>query len=91
MSNVTIIAVFFVVWWLTFVALANIGVKTQADEGNIVAGTPAGAPANARIGRNVLRTTIVASIIVGFVYWLVTYSGLTLADYPFMPDYIDYK
>lgn len=91
MNLVTVIAVYFVVWWLTFVALANIGVKTQADEGEIVAGTPAGAPAQPRVGRNVLRTTIVAAIIVGFVYWLVTYSGLTLDDYPFMPDFKDYK
>lgn len=91
MSLITVIATYFVIWWLTFVALANFGVKTQADEGKIVAGTPAGAPHNARVGRNALRTTIVAAIIVGFLYWLITYSGLTLADYPFMPDFKDYK
>lgn len=91
MNTVTVIAVYFVVWWISFVAMANIGVKTQADEGKIVAGTPAGAPHQARVGRNVLRTTWVSAIIVGIIYWVVTYSGLTLADYPFMPDFIDYK
>lgn len=91
MSGITITAVFFVAWWLTFVALANFGVKTQADTGNIVAGTPSGAPDNPRILRNVIRTTIVSAIITGFIYWLINYSGLTLADYPFMPDFIDYK
>lgn len=91
MNLVTVIAVYFVVWWVTFVAMANIGVKTQADAGEIVAGTPAGAPHKTNLGRNALRTTIVSAIIVGIIYWVVTYSGLTLADYPFMPDFIDYK
>lgn len=91
MSIITIIATYFVIWWLTFVATANIGVKSQADAGEIVAGTPAGAPYKSNIGYNVIRTTIIAAIIVGFIYWLITYSGFTLADYPFMPDFIDYK
>lgn len=91
MNLVTVIAVYFVVWWISFVAMANIGVQTQADLGDIVEGTPAGAPHNARVGRNVLRTTLVSAVIVAFIYWLVTYSGLTLDDYPFMPDFKDYK
>lgn len=91
MSIVTIIAVFFVVWWVTFVALANMGVKTQAEAGEIIPGTPAGAPHKTRIGRNALWTTLVSAIIVAIIYWLITYSGLTLADYPFMPKFIDYK
>lgn len=91
MSIPSLIAIFFVVWWLMFVALANIGLKSQAEEGEVVAGTPAGAPHKTRIGRHVLRTTIVTAIIVAFLYWLVVYSGLTLADYPFMPNFKDYK
>lgn len=91
MSIPTLIAIFFVIWWIMFVALANMGLKSQADEGEVVAGTPAGAPAQTRIGRHVLRTTILTTIIVGIIYWVVVHSGLTLADYPFMPDYIDYK
>lgn len=91
MSLVTVIAVFFVVWCISFVALANMGVKSQAEQGEVVAGTPAGAPHKARIGRNALWTTLVTIIIVSFIYWLVVYSGLTLADYPFMPNFIDYK
>ena len=91
MSLPTIIAVYFVIWWVTFVAMANIGVKSQGEAGEVLKGTPAGAPVEVKLGRKVFQVSIVTAIITGGIYWLIVHSGLTLADYPFMPDFKDYK
>ncbi|MCJ8322530.1 MAG: DUF1467 family protein [Rhizobiales bacterium] len=90
MSLITVIAVFFVIWWVSFVAMANIGVKSQEEAGHIVKGTPAGAPHTIHLWRKFMWVTLVAAIVTAFIYWVIEYSGFTLADYPFMPDFKDY-
>ena len=40
----SIIAVFFVIWWLCFVAVLPIGNRSQAEAGDVVAGTDPAAP-----------------------------------------------
>ncbi len=87
MASITVFAVYFVVWWVTFVAMANMGEKSQADLNDIQRGTPAGAPHSFNLKRKVFWVTIVAAIVTGFIYWVIAHSGLTLDDYPFMPDY----
>lgn len=90
MSSITVVAVFFVIWWISFVAMANIGVKSQQEAGHIVQGTPAGAPHSVSLWRKVFWVTLVAAIVTAFIYWVIVFSGFTLADYPFMPDFKNY-
>lgn len=90
MSIPTIIAVYFVIWWISFVAMANVGVKSQKEAGHVVAGTPAGAPDKINLKRKTMWVSLLAALITGFIFWVITYSGLTLDDYPFMPDFKDY-
>ena len=53
----SIIAVFFVVWWLSFVAVAPIGTRSQSEVGHVVAGTDPGAPAAPHLVRKLLIAT----------------------------------
>ncbi len=67
----TAVAVYFIIWWLTLFAMLPFGVKTQGEAKNVTLGTVESAPAGRHMGKAVLRTTIVASILFGG-FWYVT-------------------
>ncbi len=62
------IALYLMIWFMTLFAVLPFGVKTQAEAGEIVAGTPASAPAAPRILRIAIVNTIVAAIAFAFVW-----------------------
>lgn len=63
MSVTTIIAIYFLIWWITLFAVLPWGVRSQHETGDISPGTDPGAPAVHRVWRALLWTTIVASVI----------------------------
>jgi predicted secreted protein len=63
------LALFFMVWWLTLFAVLPFRVRTQAEAGEVVPGTPESAPAGFPMRTIFLINTVVASIVFGFV-WL---------------------
>lgn len=65
----SIIAVFFVVWWLSFVAVLPIGNRSQSESGEVVAGTDPGAPVTPRLGRKILMATGVAAVATALLLW----------------------
>jgi predicted secreted protein len=73
------LAVFLVVWWLTFVFVLPLGNRSQAEVGNIVAGTDPGAPAKPRIWMRVGVTTFLAMALTGLLFWGL--SNETLQHY----------
>lgn len=87
MSIISGMAIYFIIWWTSLFAMLPLGLRTQAEENHIVAGTVASAPARPRIWLAFFRTTIVASVVF-FVFWFVTQKlGLGLDDIPhFFPD-----
>ncbi|WP_337270825.1 DUF1467 family protein [Oryzifoliimicrobium ureilyticus] len=68
-------AVYFIVWWLTLFAVLPIGLRTQADEKDVVLGTVASAPARFRPIFTFSLTTLISALI--YVGWYVssTYFG----------------
>lgn len=84
MNPVSLVAIYFVVWWVILFAVLPWGVRTQADEGEIAHGTEPGAPARPMLVRKALATSVVAGIIV-FALWLAVdrygFSLEMLADY----------
>lgn len=62
------IAIFFVVWWIMLFAVLPFGVRTQAEAGDTVPGTPPSAPAKFPLARLFLINTAV-SIIVFCIIW----------------------
>jgi predicted secreted protein len=63
MSAFSTFAVYFIIWWLTLFAVLPFGVRTQAEENDVVLGTVESAPARFRGLRVVLLTTVVAALI----------------------------
>lgn len=87
MTFVTILAFYFILWWLTFFAILPVGVKTQDEYDDVTLGTVSSAPKRPMLLRKVIATTIVAAVILGFVYWMIVVVGVTLDDIPFIPHF----
>jgi len=63
MSVAFLVAVYFIVWWTVLFAVLPFGVRTQAEAGDVVPGTPESAPAEFRLLPVVLATTAVATVV----------------------------
>lgn len=66
MSITAAMVLFAVIWFMSFLIILPLRLKTQGESGNIVPGTHASAPENPDIKRKVKITTLVA-----FVLWIV--------------------
>jgi predicted secreted protein len=67
MQVTTAIAIYFLIWWITLFAVLPFGVRSQHEGDDYPEGTDPGAPIAARIGRKLVWTTIVASIVFGIL------------------------
>jgi predicted secreted protein len=67
MQTTTVIAIYFLIWWLSLFAVLPFGIRSQHEGEDFTEGTDPGAPIAARIGRKLVWTTIVASIVFGIL------------------------
>ncbi len=66
----SLIALYFIIWWLTLFAVLPFGVRSQHESGETVAGSDPGAPVSVRIGRIAAINSLVALVVLGIV-WVV--------------------
>ena len=64
----TVIAIYFLIWWIVLFAVLPWGVRSQHEGGEFVAGTDPGAPSSHRVWSKLLWTTVVASVIFAILY-----------------------
>ena len=78
MSIFSMVVVYILIWWTALFAVLPVGVRGQAEEGNIVEGSEPGAPVDSQIKRKLILTTIVS-----FVVWAVVCLAIVagLIDY----------
>ena len=62
------LALFFIIWWTVLFAVLPLGVRTQAEAGEVVPGTPESAPAVTRMLRVVMITTMVSAVVFAIVW-----------------------
>lgn len=72
------IAIYFIIWWTVLFAVLPIGVRTQAEDGAIVPGTPESAPAAPRLLRVVLLTTVISALVFAALWALIRYGIVDL-------------
>jgi predicted secreted protein len=65
----SLVAVYFVVWWISFVAVLQIGNRSQIEAGDVAAGTEPGAPVNPHMLRRILITSVLAAIVTALLLW----------------------
>ena len=76
----SLIAVFFVLWWISFVAVLPIGNKSFHEAGEpVVAGSDPGAPIAPRLWRKALMATGLAIALTLLLLWAM--SNETLHHY----------
>ena len=73
MAISTIIAIYFIIWWVVLFAVLPWGVRSQEESGEVVPGTDPGAPVSHRIWMKLIWTTVVASVVFGVLYGI--YAG----------------
>jgi predicted secreted protein len=81
------IAIYVVIWWVVLFAMLPIGVRTQAEEGEVSPGTTESAPHRPRLLPKMLATTVVASLVFAAVYVIIVHRVITLDQIPFLPRY----
>lgn len=79
-SWTTILAIYFVVWWVVLFAILPFGVRSQAEEGTITPGTDPGAPAIPALAAKLAWTTAVSAVLFGVAYWAYVSRLLTLEN-----------
>jgi predicted secreted protein len=74
------IVLFAVIWFLALLVALPIGVRTQAETGEITPGTPASAPADPMIGRKLFWVTAVTLALWGALCAFILWGGVTVRD-----------
>ena len=87
-TAISIFAEYFICWWITLFIVLPIGLRTQADENEVVQGTVKSAPARFRFSRIFLITTALSAVFYAIWYVLTVVYGLNVMSLPrFVPDF----
>jgi predicted secreted protein len=69
-----------VIWFLAFFVVLPIRMRSQAEDGAVVPGTPASAPADPQIWKKVKITTLVTTVLWAIFAWIILSGVVTLKD-----------
>ena len=72
------IAIYVVIWWTVLFAILPFGVRTQAEDGEVVPGTPESAPTRPRLLHVLLLTTLVSGLVFGGLWVAVRVDLINL-------------
>lgn len=76
----TALAIYALIWGVTLFAVLPWGVRSQAEEGEIVPGSDPGAPAVPHLGRKLVWNTAISAVIFAGFYLVYTRRLATLDD-----------
>ena len=72
------------IWAIVFFMVLPLGIVSQQESGTVEPGTPASAPTEAMIGRKVLITSGIATVLFLAVWSVIHFHLITLEDIPFL-------
>ncbi|MGH1466343.1 MAG: DUF1467 family protein [Cognatishimia sp.] len=84
MSITSAIVLYAVIWFMMFLTIIPIRLKTQGDLGNVVPGTQAGAPEHHFLKKKAWITTILSAVLWGILFWVITTGQITVRDFDWM-------
>ncbi len=79
MTITAALVLYSITWFMVFFCVLPVRFVSQADRGEVMPGTPASAPEDAQVGRKAKITTLIATVIFGLLYLIIT-SGWITAD-----------
>jgi predicted secreted protein len=81
MAWTTALAIYFIIWWVVLFAVLPFGVRNPAEEGvTVEAGHDPGAPTELRLGKKLIWTTLVASLLFAICWVVYVYRLVSLDD-----------
>ncbi len=72
LAPATVIAIYFIVWWVCLFIVLPFGVRNQVDTGEIVPGSEPGAPIAPRWWQRVLYTTLLSVPVTALFLWALS-------------------
>lgn len=79
MTITAALVLYSVTWFMVFFCVLPVRFESQGDRGQVMPGTPASAPEDAMIGKKARITTVIATVLFGLFYLIIT-SGLITID-----------
>ncbi|WP_313618494.1 DUF1467 family protein [Agrobacterium sp.] len=80
MTFLSYFAIYFVIWWTTLFVVLPIGLRTQAEEGEVLPGTVASAPARFRGLKVIALNTVVSAALLAAWLLLTWWFNFELED-----------
>lgn len=78
MSLVSLIAIYFVVWWVVLFIVLPFGVRTAEESSDVVLGTVRSAPVRPMLVRKAIATSILAAVVVAAIWYVKVEMGIDL-------------
>jgi predicted secreted protein len=75
----TILAIYFIVWWLVFFTVLPWGIRSQ-EHADVVLGTDPGAPRVHGLKAKLVWTTAVSAIVFAIFYWAFVSRAVAFED-----------
>ncbi len=73
----SIVATYFVTWWVVLFAVLPFWTRTQDEAGEVTLGTSGSAPARLHLWKTAIATSIVAGVVVGLLWLAFGHYGIT--------------
>jgi predicted secreted protein len=80
MSITAAFVLFAVIWFMLFLIVLPMRLKTQGESGDVVPGTHSSAPENPNVKRKAKITTIIALIVWGIIAGIIISGVVTVED-----------
>jgi len=77
-----VVAIYFIVWWVSLFAVLPWGVRSQAESADVVPGTDPGAPVRPLMLYKVIATSLIALVVTAGIIYLMTSGIISLEDIP---------
>lgn len=84
MALTSAMVLYVVIWTIVFFMVNPFWQVSQAEDGNVVPGTPESAPADPRLLRKVVVTTLIATPVFVLAYLVLAGRWITLDDIGFL-------
>lgn len=81
MTPVAAIVLFGSIWFLVFLTLLPMRLKTQGEAGEIVPGTHSSAPVNPNVGRKALLATAITVVVWGIIAAIIVSGIIRVQDF----------
>ena len=81
MNVVTGIVLYAIIWFMTLFVILPFRLKSQAEDGEVVPGTPGSAPADPALRKRFLITTLVAAVIWAIIAAIILTEAISISDF----------